>query len=395
MATLYQRAGSDNWWIRYSKDGKQIRKSAGTSERNKAELQLREVELLLGQHKENGTVSQKLAEAIQAEALHPAGLVAVFEDRMKRVAPGTQRINRAKMNRFLGWLGEHYPEVTMVSEVTRTMMREFTSELADLQKERTHNGYLRYIRTVFNSAVKDGYILTNPTAGIDFIPEQPSPRRPYTDEELERLFSVLTGDVRALTTIGLYAGAMRLGDIVNLKWRDIDLKSGVIRWRMSKRRGKHMEIAIHPRLEIELKKHKKTQAPDDPVFPWFHGRRYRASEAFRKALVVAGLIKDTRPDNNRRYKRRRKERAACKAGGRQYVSDIALLRPKNELDFHSLRYNFVSILKNRGCPEAIARAIMGHSSIEVSAIYTHIDADSERKWVTSLPDVVQNTAQTK
>ena len=60
----------------------------------------------------------------------------------------------------------------------------------------------------------------------------------------------------------------------------------------------------------------------------------------------------------------------------------------SELDFHSLRYNFVSILKNQGCPEAIARSIMGHASAEVSAIYTHIDAESERKWVTSLPDVV-------
>jgi len=388
MATLYRRSGSDNWWIRYSKDGKQIRKSAGTSERNKAELQLREIELLLGQHRENGTVSQKLVQAIQSEAIRPADLVAVFEDRMKRVAPGTQRINRAKMNRFLGWLGEHYPEVTMVSDVTRPMVREFTSELADLQKPRTHNGYLRYIRTVFNAAVKDGYILDNPTAGIDFIPEQPSARRPYTDEELEKLFSVVTGNTRLLTMIGLYAGAMRLGDIVDLKWRNIDLKSGVIRWRMSKRRGKHMEIAIHPRLEDELKKHKKKQSPDDPVFPWFHGRRYRGSEAFRKALVAGGLIKDTRPDNNRRYKRRRKERAACEKEDQEYTPDIAHLRPKNELDFHSLRYNFVSILKSRGCPEAIARSIMGHSNIEVSAIYTHIDAESERKWVTSLPDVV-------
>ena len=393
MATLYQRPGSDNWWIRYSKEGKQVRESTGTTDRGKAELQLREVELLLGQHKENGTVSQKLAQAIQSEALHPAGLVAVFEDRLKRVAPGTQRINRAKMNRFFGWLGKHYPDVTMVSDVTRPMVREFTSEVADLQKPRTHNGYLRYIRTVFNSAVKDGYLLTNPTAGIDFIPEQRSPRRAYTEQELKKLFSVLTANTRLLATIGLYAGAMRLGDIINLRWRDVDMKAGVIRWRMSKRRGKHMEIAIHPRLEGELKKHHKVQSPDDPIFPWFYGRRHRASEAFRKALVTVGLIKDTRPDNNRRYKRRRKAREACDKEGREYVSDVGCTRPKNELDFHSLRYNFVSILKNQGCPEAIARSIMGHASAEVNAIYTQIDPESERKWVTSIPSVFEGQKQ--
>ena len=393
MATLYQRSGSDKWWIRYSKDGKQIRKSTGTSDRRKAELQLREVELLLGQHKESGTVSQKLAEAIQSEALHPAGLLAVFEDRLKRVSLGTQGINRAKMNRFLGWLGEHYPDVSMVSDVTRSMVREFMSEVAEFQKPRTHNGYLRYIRTVFNTAVKDGYILTNPTAGIDFVPEQPSPRRAYTEAELKKLFSVLTGNTRLLATIGLYAGAMRLSDIINLKWRDIDMGTGVIRWRMRKRRGKHMAIAIHPQLESELKKHFENQSPDEPVFPWFNGGKYRASEAFRKALVAAKLIKDTRPDNNRRYKRRRRERETCEKEGRDYVSDVGCTRPKNELDFHSLRYNFVSILKNQGCPEAIARSIMGHASAEVNAIYTQIDPESERKWVTSLPAVFADQTQ--
>ena len=47
--------------------------------------------------------------------------------------------------------------------------------------------------------------------------------------------------------------------------------------------------------------------------------------------------------------------------------------PRNDL-----RYNFVSILKSNGCPEAIARSIMGHASVEVSAIYTQIDAESEK-----------------
>ena len=78
----------------------------------------------------------------------------------------------------------------------------------------------------------------------------------------------------------------------------------------------------------------------------------------------------------------------CDKRGKEYVPDTTWTRPKDELDFHSLRYNFVSILKKQGCPEAIARSIMGHSSIEVSAIYTYIDAESERKWVTSLPDIV-------
>ena len=82
----------------------------------------------------------------------------------------------------------------------------------------------------------------------------------------------------------------------------------------------------------------------------------------------------------------KKDMAKAEEKGREYVSSPAKRR-KDELDFHSLRYNFVSILKKEGCPEAIARSIMGHSSIEVNAIYTQIDAESEKKWVTSMPSV--------
>ncbi|MEI6219371.1 MAG: tyrosine-type recombinase/integrase, partial [bacterium] len=369
MATLYQQPTSDHWWIRYCKDGKQFRESTGTADETKAKLQLREVELLLGQHKENGTISQNLAKAIQEEAIHQVAIATVFEARRNHVAPRTQQLYGSRDGRFLFWLTQHHPQVSVISDVDRSMVREFLTEIAKRQEPRTHNGYLRRLRMVFTSAVKDGYAIQDPTAGIEFINEEDSVRRPFTNKELEKLFSIVSGEVRLLTTVGLYAGAMRLSDIIGLTWSNIDLKTGAIRWRMQKRHGKHMEIAIHPRLKVELMA-QGGHDPRDPVFPTFRGRRRRASEAFRKALVKAGMKKDTRPDNNRHYKRRKREQAACEKAGRVYVPDITYTRPKDELDFHSLRYNFVSILKTQGCPEAVARSIMGHSSAEVSAIYT-------------------------
>jgi len=328
-----------------------------------------------------------LVQAIQAETVAPAEIAAVFESRRKRVGPKTQKIHHSMDKRFFTWLHQRHPQAIVISDIDRSSVRAFLTEIADCQEARTYNGYLRHLRTVFNSAVKDGYAYQNPTAEIEFLPEQESCRRAYTDEELAKLFSVVSGDVKLLTTMGLYAGAMRLSDIVDLSWLNIDLKAGTIRWRMQKRRGKQMEMAIHPRLKRELLAQGKHNA-GDPVFLRFHGRTYRASEAFRKALLDAGLRKDTRPDNNRRYKRRRKDRATAEKEGREYVPEVTRKRPKHELDFHALRYNFVSNLKKQGCPEAIARSIVGHASKEVSQIYTQIDDESERKWVTSLPDLV-------
>jgi len=387
MATLFRQSGSAHWWIRYSKDGKQVRKSTGTSDRDEAQTQLHEVEVLLDQRKKNGTVSQHLAQVIQAEAIHPIPAAEVFKKRREHIAETTKSLYLSRDTRFLTWLARNHPQVNLISDVDRSMVSAFLAEVADLQEPRTHNGYLRRLRTVFTSAVRDGYALQDPTAGIPFLQEHESPRRPFTEEELKRLFGATSGDVNLLATMGLYAGALRLSDIINLTWGAIDIGAGTIRWRMHKRRGKHMEIAIHPSLGRELAA-QRTHRPSEPLFHTFHGHRHRASEAFRKALVAAKLKKDTRPDNNRRYRRRKHDRAVCEREQREYVPEVAHARPKDELDFHSLRYNFVSILKKQGCPEAIARSIMGHSSVEVSAIYTHIDDESERKWVTSLPDVL-------
>lgn len=386
MASLYKQPGSGKWWIRYTKDGKQIRKSTSTTDEDKALLQLREIELLLGQRNITGTVSQKLARAIQSETIQPVALAAVFENRRKHVAKKTQALYRSRDGRFLDWMNRICPDVSMISEVDRSMVKAFLDEVADEATPRTHNGYLRRLRTVFSSAVRDGFAVEDPTAGIDFLHANDSSRRPFTEDELERLFETLTGELRLLTMVGLHAAAMRLHDIVSLTWSNIDLNKGVIRWRMSKRRGKWMEIAIHPRLKKELTK-VKIRRPKTPVFPAFYNNVNKTSEAFRQGLVKAGLKKDNRPEINRRYEQKKRERAKAEQEGRDYISKPAKRR-KDELDFHSLRYNFVSILKSQGCPEAIARSIMGHSSAEVSAIYTHIDDASERKWVTSLPDVV-------
>jgi len=59
------------------------------------------------------------------------------------------------------------------------------------------------------------------------MPENGSNRRAFTEEELRTLFGAVEGEVRLLTTLGLYAAALRMSDIINLTWNNIDLKVGV------------------------------------------------------------------------------------------------------------------------------------------------------------------------
>jgi len=386
MATLFKQPGADNWFIRYTdKAGKQVRKSTHTTDKNQAMIQLREAELTLEHLKSSGTVSQELIKTIQRKTIRPTPIKSVFESRLKHVEPRTATLYKSRDKLFLAWLTSHAPNATLISDITPDMIKKFMGEIGDKHSARTFNGYLRRLRSVFRSAVKDGLAIDEPTAGIDHKTEAASNRRAYTEDELEKLLGVVTGEVRLLTMLGLYAGAMRLSDIIALTWTNIDLKTDTISWRMSKRQGKPMQIAIHPRLKQELLQI-FDRKPGNMVLPGFEKKVYRASEFFRLALVAARLKTDNRPAINRRHTAMLKAKALAEKQGKVYVPE-PVKRSKAELDFHSLRYNFVSILKTQGCPEAVARSIMGHASAEVSAIYTQIDPESERKWVTSLPDI--------
>ena len=360
MATLYKQPGSDNWFIRYTdKDGKQVRKSTHTTDEDKALIQLREAELTLDHLRSSGTVSQELIKVIQRKAIRPAPIQGVFESRLKHVGPNTRNLYESRDKLFLAWLAKHAPRAIVVSDVTHDMIKTFMGETGDKHSARTFNGYLRRLRSVFRSAVKDGLAIDEPTMGIDFMPEIESTRRAYTEDELRKLFGVVTGEVRLLAMLGLYASAMRLSDIISLTWANIDLKTDMIRWRMSKRHGKPMQIAIHPRLKQELLQIVDRKS-DSLVLPSFHKKIYRASEFFRLALVAAGLKHDNRPAINRRHAAMLKAKALAEQQGKVFIPET-VKRSKAELDFHSLRYNFVSILKTQGCPEAVARSIMGHA----------------------------------
>ena len=136
MASLYQRLGSGQWWIRYTKDGEQIRKSTGTSEKEKAIIQLREIELVLGQRRAVGTVSQKLVKAIQQESIRPTPIRSVFESRLKHVGPRTQDTYKSRDNLFLAWLGNRCPKALLISDINHAMIKAFMDEIGDKHSAR-------------------------------------------------------------------------------------------------------------------------------------------------------------------------------------------------------------------------------------------------------------------
>ena len=109
---------------------------------------------------------------------------------------------------------------------------------------------LKTIRSVLDSARRQGLIPSNPAEAIDLPLNRPNTREVFTPDELRTLLSAASGEWRTLILCGYFLGG-RLGDMSRLRWDDIDLSVSVIRFSQGKT-NRAIEIPLHPELESHL-----------------------------------------------------------------------------------------------------------------------------------------------
>jgi len=235
------------------------------------------------------------------------------------------------------------------------------------------NFMVKVLRAMLNQASRDGLVTTNEASRVTFIRRRKrTERRPFTLGELKRLLAVSSEEWKGMILVGLYTG-LRLGDIANLSWLNLDLQQGEIALTTGKT-GRRQVIPLAAPLRPYIEGLAVGDDPSAPVFPQAHesitrnGRSGPLSTQFYSIMVAAGLAEA------RRYQ--------VTGGGRSQP------RTSNEISFHCLRHTATSLLKNAGVSDVIARDIIGHESEAVSRAYTHIDDSTKRAALDKMPDVL-------
>jgi integrase len=291
--------------------------------------------------------------------------------KQREVKPETLRAYKTAATGFVEVLGDRADQY--LGSVSVPDIAAVRDHWADRATPRTANNKLKIVRVMFNDAWRDGLILENPAAKVPALKTTESRRRPFTLEEIKKVLQVADDEWRGLVLAGLYTG-QRLGDLVNLRWNQVDLQRGEIIFK-TRKTGRTVIVPIaEPLLEWLLE-----HATDDPVGPLFERifARYQTSRiggisnAFYELLVTAGLAKP-RP------------RRVLPGKGRDGA------RNATKLSFHSLRHTTTSWLKAAGAAEAVARDIIGHDSAAVSRHYTHIDAPTKSAAIAKLPNLGRN-----
>lgn len=164
---------------------------------------------------------------------------------------------------------------------------------------------LRTLRTALNVAFRQGYIIRNVAQLVDMPTVEKFHASPLSAEQARRLLQqVETDRLKALYYVALFTG-MREGELLDLRWADVDLNSAPARIRIKRGKTDSAErtIPLLPRLVVILREHWSWLQEERRlmgvrwkehgyVFPSIVGTRLGTSSLFKhfkRTLNTAGL----------------------------------------------------------------------------------------------------------
>jgi integrase len=232
----------------------------------------------------------------------------------------------------------------------------------------TITNYLKPLNGTLSFAVSQGKLTSNPYAALtaDQRPrdedddEDESQAYEWSDEEIERLLDASAQiarrpqsryDYQPILRMAIRTGA-RLGELLGLIWKNVDLDEGVIHVRQQW--TKYSELAP-PKTKKSRRRIPLT--PEDVAYL----RRLKLASTFSQDDDYVFASRDGTPLSHRNVQRR----------GFEAARDLAEL--STEITFHFLRHAFASIAAHRGVPVNVLSAVMGHSTVSVTQrVYVHL-----------------------
>jgi integrase len=289
----------------------------------------------------------------------------------KGTSAATMVFYRGSVKKFLTFLGDRAD--ADISEIDSKAILSYRNDLLTKVSPKTVNHDVKTVKAMFKAARRDHLVADDPTEFIETAKgSSDDKRRPFTIQEIKRVLAVANDEWRSMIISGMYTG-LRISDVAKLRWNQIDLEKREIYIKVQKT-GKPLTVSIASPLAEHLESLPSSDDPRAPLHPQANatwekeGRTGRLGNQFSELLADAGL-----------------REATTKAGtgkGR------GARREGQELSFHCLRHTTVSLLKEAGIPDSVVMAMVGHSSKEVSAKYTHVGREALDNAAASLPNIL-------
>ncbi len=330
----YLRKKGKNYFVTFYYRGRKYDKSCRTNQRPVADNIRKQIE------------AQIANKSFRIELVRQASIRTISEFMEEYLA--YSKINKAHKserldNLALNNLKEQIGNVPMDS-LTTQRLEQFKSALLKDYAPTSVNIILRHLKAAFSKAVSWNYLDENPLKDVHLvrIPEKEGPF--LTLEDIEKLRKVMeSGLYRDVIETGLYTG-MRVSEIRNLSWDDIDFVGMKIRVRntesFSTKSKRDRTVPLHPKLAELL--------------------------AFRAQLDHSPFV----------FLRSDMKQVDTGTANKKFKEYCDLAGLDSRFHFHSLRHTFASHLAMSGVSLYFIQKILGHQSIETTArTYAHLQPD--------------------
>ena len=231
----------------------------------------------------------------------------------------------------------------LLPEITLGDLRAFAKELGDkgLSANTVRNVFVP-LRAMLGSALEEGLIRYSPAHGLRLPTATKGATKHLEPDELTALFIETPEPWRLWVRLLAYTGA-RIGEFVELRWRDVDLFEGTVSIARRVYRGQVDQpksaygvrtLPLTSALVAELRRHKlasRWSDDDDPIFATTEGTPHQPSNISRRMF-----------------------KPAAKAAGVGWAS------------FHTVRHTCATRLAREGYGADAIQAWLGHHSAAFS-----------------------------
>ncbi len=242
--------------------------------------------------------------------------------------------------RLLAVLKRHFSGKCL-HEITPHLVEKFKSDRIAEVAPATVNRQLACLKCMFNKAIAWGkFEGANPVKSVKLFKETNQRLRFLERSEIERLLLVCNKTLRSIVVVALNTG-MRRGEILGLKWRDLDIKRSIIYLNDTKN-GERREIPINEQVKTELIRIRKHPQSDFIFYKKDGSNIGDIKKGFLTAMRKSG-IKDFR--------------------------------------FHDLRHTAASHLVMSGADLNTVRELLGHKSLQMTLRYSHLSTNHKQRAV--------------
>lgn len=230
------------------------------------------------------------------------------------------------------------------------------------------------IHGALQQALKNQLVVRNVSEATTLPRGERKDIRALSPEEEDRFLEVLGEDRLGPAFITLLGTGLRRGELLALRWQDVDLTEGVIHVRRDMVRTKQKGLVFQE--PKTAKSRRSIPLPDDVVTAL---KSHKIRQAQEKLLAGPayrdnGLVFCTEigtpiePRNfNRKFYQLRK-----KAG----IEDVNL---------HALRHTYATRLLEKGVSLKVVQELLGHSKYDMTAnVYSHVSPELKREAVAAL-----------